>query len=100
MVRETLLLTSISDIDSVSSSGGPATTPRNVTLHELTLLSARGLRHEALGPTSALGTIQQSLDVIVESCFTVWARVALQKSTESFVSGLTESIGKEGERRG
>jgi hypothetical protein len=66
MVHETLLLSSKGD-ESPSTSTGPLAAPSNFTLSELTLLCARGLRHETSGPNSALGTIQTSLDDIVAS---------------------------------
>jgi hypothetical protein len=87
MVRETLLLSSKGD-ESSSTSTGPLAAPSNVTLNELTLLSARGLRHESCGPNSALGTIQTSLDDIVASCFSEWSTAALASSNESLCSGL------------
>lgn len=64
MVRETLLLAE--DIDLASES---------VTLHELVLLTARGLRHEK-GERSALGTVQAALDAIVDPCLDRWGCVA------------------------
>ena len=67
-------------------------TPRNLTLLELVLLSARGLRHELGGPESALGTIQRSLDDIVQKCFTKWAHAALSLLMESFRSSLGQFV--------
>lgn len=87
MVRETLLLGSKPE-EAPAASTGAFVTPSNVTLDELTLLSARGLRHESSGPNSALGTIQSSLDDIISSCFSEWADVALEPSNESYKSGL------------
>jgi len=87
MVRETLLLGSKPD-EPQSASGGSLAAPSNVTLDELTLLSARGLRHESSGPNSALGTIQSSLDDIISSCFLEWAGVALESSNEAYRSDL------------
>jgi len=92
MVRETMLLSAGSDGTSteVISSSKVGVTPRNLTLLELVLLSARGLRHELGGPESALGTIQRSLDDIVQTCFTKWAHVALSLPMKSFRSSLEQ----------
>ncbi len=84
MVRETLLLGSKhAEAPSVPISGNLGA-PSNVTLGELTLLSARGLRHESSGRNSALGTIQSSLDDIIASCFSEWASVALEPFSASY----------------
>ena len=91
MIRETLLLTK-SEESTPSTPGGPNAAPSNVTLHELVLLSARGLRHEADGPKSALGTIQSSLNDIIESCLTGWAQVALTSATDGFSSGCVDFV--------
>ena len=56
--------------------------PVNVTLSELALLTARGLRHETTGSNSALGTVQQALDNIVENCFLEWAKASLRPSLQ------------------
>eukprot|EP00574_Skeletonema_japonicum_P004726 CAMPEP_0201724658 /NCGR_PEP_ID=MMETSP0593-20130828/8345_1 /ASSEMBLY_ACC=CAM_ASM_000672 /TAXON_ID=267983 /ORGANISM="Skeletonema japonicum, Strain CCMP2506" /LENGTH=1117 /DNA_ID=CAMNT_0048215959 /DNA_START=28 /DNA_END=3381 /DNA_ORIENTATION=+ len=104
MVRDTLLL-------STSQSGAGDTTngvtnrtngsfaqnkqssaPQNVTLSELALLSAKGLRHDATGPQSALGTVQSSLDEIVSRCFKGWAKAALSPPLKSFRTKLQETI--------
>jgi hypothetical protein len=88
LVRETLLLGSKPDEAPAASSVNLAA-PSNVTLDELTLLSARGLRHESAGRNSALGTIQSSLDDIISSCFSEWASAALESSNELFKSGIS-----------
>ncbi|KAL3792685.1 hypothetical protein HJC23_009413 [Cyclotella cryptica] len=106
MVRDTLLLAQSSASTAViggppSSSGVsiPVTNssnksaPKNVTLSELALLSARGLRHDVSGPESALGTVQSSLDDIVRRCFREWARAALSPSFKSFTNTLHDCIG-------
>lgn len=93
MIRETLLLTTKSDESTNTTSGGHTTAPSNVTLHELALLSARGLRHENAGPRSALGTIQTSLNDIIDSCFTEWAQMVLSASASSFRSSLHDFLG-------
>jgi hypothetical protein len=101
MVRDTLLLVQSSAVTGAPMSGGvnlpPASNkksaPKNVTLSELALLSARGLRHDASGPESALGTVQSSLDDIVHCCFKEWARAALSPSLNSFTNTLHDSIG-------
>jgi hypothetical protein len=63
MVRETLLLVPApGEKDRTTATAGvnpKAVTPQDVTLNELTLLLARGLRHEKPGHNSALGTIQE-----------------------------------------
>ena len=56
--------------------------PVNVTLSELALLTARGLRHETTGTNSALGTVQHALDDIVENCFQEWAKASLRPSLQ------------------
>jgi hypothetical protein len=65
MVRETLLLQE-EDV---------AATNESVTLPELVLLTARGLRH-GKGERSALGTVQAALDAIVDPCLDRWAKTA------------------------
>mmetsp|Transcript_24172 Transcript_24172/g.48913 ORF Transcript_24172/g.48913 Transcript_24172/m.48913 type:complete len:564 (+) Transcript_24172:3-1694(+) len=105
MVRDTLLLTSSSStVGGDASRGVPSgnatfganahnkSAPRNVTLSELALLSARGLRHDASGPESALGTVQSSLDDIVGRCFREWARAALSTPLKSFRTALQERV--------
>jgi hypothetical protein len=80
MVRETLLLPAPGEKDRTALASGStskAVTPQDVTLSELTLLLARGLRHEKSGGQSALGTIQASLDQIIATCFDKWAKEAL-----------------------
>lgn len=89
MVRETLLLTNDGKAG-VSSAGSDLVT--NVSLNELALLAARGLRHEASGQGSALGAVQQSLDSIVEKCFTEWSRAALEDSNAAFDAKLTDFL--------
>ena len=119
MVRDTLLLTASSHSgsggvvvggDGSTTSGGVVSngssgtyasssnmhtksTPQNVTLSELALLSARGLRHAPSGRESALGTVQSSLDDIVNRCFKDWARAALSPPLDSFTRTLRESMG-------
>jgi hypothetical protein len=97
MVRDTLLLSQSSSAVGTAASGVPSggnkSAPPNVTLSELALLSARGLRHDSSGPESALGTVQTSLDKIVNRCFGEWARAALSPSLKSFTTGLHKQIG-------
>jgi hypothetical protein len=64
--------------------------PANVTLSELALLTARGLRHDATGANSALGTVQQALDDIVANCFLEWARASLRPSVDRLSSRLED----------
>jgi hypothetical protein len=64
--------------------------PANVTLSELALLTARGLRHDAAGANSALGTVQQALDDIVANCFLEWARASLRPSVERLSSCVAD----------
>jgi hypothetical protein len=106
MVRDTLLLHSSSSstatnastsaskgatgIGESSSSGNSS--PQNVTLSELALLSARGLRHDVSGPESALGTIQRSLDDIVSTCFGKWAKVVLGPQTVGMQTSMLEFV--------
>jgi Vps51/Vps67 len=66
MVRGTL---------SGTGSGDPAAPGGTVTLAELTLWTARGLRHE--GDASALGTVQRALESLQTTCGQRWARAAL-----------------------
>ena len=104
MVRDTLLL-STSQSGTADTSNGVAnrtngsfvpnkqnSAPQNVTLSELALLSAKGLRHDASGPRSALGTVQSSLDEIVTRCFKGWAQAALSPPLKSFRTKLRETI--------
>jgi len=103
MVRDTLLLSTsqsgagdtASDVTKTNGSFAPnkhSSAPQNVTLSELALLSAKGLRHDASGPQSALGTVQSSLDEIVTRCFKGWARAALSPPLKSFRTKLRESV--------
>lgn len=104
MVRDTLLLsTSPSGATDVSTgvtngTNGPFApnqhnaAPQNVTLSELALLSAKGLRHDESGLKSALGTVQSSLDEIVTRCFRGWAQAALSSPLKSFRTKLRETI--------
>ncbi|KAL9190273.1 hypothetical protein ACHAXT_007484 [Thalassiosira profunda] len=96
MVRDTLLLPHSSDgaadgsAEVAGHSPAGAAAPRDVTLAELALLAARGLRHDPTGPGSALGTVQSSLDDIVARCFRGWARAALEKPLASLATALRE----------
>jgi len=104
MVRDTLLLSTsqsgagdtASDVSNrTNGSFAPSkhnSAPQNVTLSELALLSAKGLRHDASGPKSALGTVQSSLDEIVTRCFNGWARAALSPPLKSFRTKLRETV--------
>lgn len=116
MVRETLLLNSVgvektsasssdlilkspASLDSMGSldigsamdrAKAPSAAPVNVTLSELTLLTARGLRHENKGLNSALGTVQRALDDIVENCFQEWAKSSLRPSVKTLSSRVVD----------
>ena len=104
MVRDTLLLSTSQSGTADTSNGVTNRTngsfvpnkqnsaPQNVTLSELALLSAKGLRHDASGPRSALGTVQSSLDEIVTRCFKGWAQAALSPPLKSFRTKLRETI--------
>eukprot|EP00985_Skeletonema_marinoi_P026224 scaffold20166_cov110-Skeletonema_marinoi.AAC.2 len=104
MVRDTLLLSTSQSGAGDTASGVTNRTngsfapnkhssaPQNVTLAELALLSAKGLRHDASGPQSALGTVQSSLDEIVTRCFKGWAQAALSPPLKSFRTKLRETI--------
>ena len=94
MIRETLLLANAKEDGTVQSAS--ALVPPNVTLQELALLSARGLTHEVAGPTSALGTIQHSLDDIIDSCFMEWATTALSSASTTLQTTLSDAIGNIG----
>ena len=90
LVQETLLIHNSSE-----DRKRPLTVPSlaaNVTLNELTLLAARGLRHEASGESSALGIVQQSLDDIVRRCFGRWAGAALKESTSRFEKHFSDFL--------
>lgn len=88
MVHETMLLSSGSDVVDMKGNN----TFRTLTLSELALLSARGLKHAANGPESALGTIQIMLDGIVDACLAKWAVVALSPSLNAFMSEYKQFI--------
>lgn len=89
MVRETLLLPAVGrdkstpTTDSGVGDSKAVVTPQDVTLDELTLLLARGLRHDKSGGHSALGAIQNSLDRMVKSSFQNWAKEVLQPYSTS-----------------
>lgn len=93
MVRETLLLSSTNK-DSQQAAGGSSVSiaPVNVTIRELALLAARGLRHESAGAESALGTFQKSLDDIIESCFEEWARSVLCEPVKSITGSFSDFL--------
>jgi hypothetical protein len=86
MIKDTLSILTM-DEEAKSNSASPRV-PLNVTLSELTLLTARGLRHERAGSESALGTVQKALDDIVRDCLQEWAVSALSTSVKSFDSTL------------
>lgn len=90
MIKETLSILAAGDETRLNTTG--PRTPLNVTLSELTLLTARGLRHETSGPESALGTVQKSLDDIVDGCFQEWALAALETSTKAFASSIQDFL--------
>ena len=92
MIRETLLLSSLGKDASTGQLVVPSGTATNVALAELTLLTARGLRHAEDGPASALGTIQMSLDDIILGCFQRWARLSLKGSSINFQDSLHDFI--------
>lgn len=87
MVRETLLLTS--DGKEPTMGHVQLGLPTNVTLNELTLLTARGLRHDEIG---ALRTIQMSLDSIVGESFQRWANSTLSFSSSVFKNAVRDSV--------
>jgi hypothetical protein len=95
LVRETLLLQSTAGIDEKAENANHTAESlqrESVTLNELALLSARGLRHEKSGRHSALGIIQASLDDIIETCFHQWATVALDTANKSLSESIEEFI--------
>ena len=95
MVRETLLLPAPGEKDRTMVTSGvnpKAVTPQDVTLNELTLLLARGLRHDKTGHRSALGTIQESLDQITTACFQKWAKISLSSYETTLSSHLHDFI--------
>lgn len=117
MVQETLLLASESDRPMHTSTAAPASgnsigtglsgssSQGMVTLNELTLLLARGIRHEQAGSQSALGTIQNSLDDIISTCMQDWAKDALKPyvatlstRVKSFVAVICTSTDSEYQR--
>jgi len=81
MVRSTLLITSstgsTSNATKTTSEDTDSNTLQNVTLFELGLLSAKGLRHDAEGSASAMGLIQSCLYTIVQRCFQNWAKIVI-----------------------
>lgn len=90
MVRETLLLAASGE-KAVPTTGG-SRAPQDVTLNELTLLLARGLRHESSGRQSALGTIQESLNQIIASCFEKWAAEVLHPHANTLSSHVQDFV--------
>jgi len=83
MVRETLLLDP-SSLDESVSFDSKRGVHRNVSLQELMLLGARGLKLASSGEESALGTIQRSLGDIVNLCFMQWSKRAMRSSVALF----------------
>ena len=98
MVRETLLLpVSGGDKDTNAASAnvddsGAVVMPQDVTLDELTLLLARGLRHDEGGAHSALGAIQNSLDRMLKSSFQNWSQKILQVDSTSFAKQTSRFV--------
>jgi len=93
MIRETLLLSSEgNEAKSGGQLGAASGAPTNVALAELTLLTARGLRHARGGSESALGTIQMSLDDIVHESFQRWAKLSLESSAARFEECLNDFL--------
>jgi hypothetical protein len=95
MVRETLLLPASGEIErsaAVTGTNPKAVTPQDVTLNELTLLLARGLRHGKGGNHGALGTIQESLDDIITNCFGKWAKEVLHPHASLLSSNVNTFI--------
>lgn len=88
MLRETMLLSSA--LDGTEAKVGEAS--RTLTLMELALLSARGLKHAVNGPESALGTIQRMLNDLVDICFSKWARIAISKPLNDCIEGEQKLI--------
>jgi Vps51/Vps67 len=95
MVQETLLLAGGKDRSAAPASGnifgtqtGGSSSQDVVTLNELTLLLARGIRHEQSGKHSALGTIQNSLDDIITTCMDRWATEVLNPSETKLSSSF------------
>jgi len=86
MFRETMLISSDGNLD------GKSSVQRTLTISELALLSARGLRHASNGPESALGTIQRILDDLVKSCFTKWSKIVLAPASTSHMSQLNQFV--------
>ncbi len=87
MVRDTMLLSPGPDTMDVNVNSSVA---KNLTISELALLSARGLRHATKGPDSALGTIQIILDNIIDTCFSEWAHIALAPSLKNYSTNLKQ----------
>lgn len=97
VVRETLLLSPSLDKEanlSIARSAGKPEAPRDVTLNELTLLLARGLRHDQAEVQSALAIIQSSLDAIVAKSFRSWAAEISSPSTLRLSQSLQQFVGK------
>jgi hypothetical protein len=86
MVRDTLLLPS-SNMEGKGVQHG-AEIPDDVTLDELVLLTARGLRHEKSGTESALGAFQRALDKIIVSCVARWADSALESASTNLETAV------------
>ena len=92
MIRETLLLSSLSKDATTGHLTAPSGALTNVALAELALLTARGLRHAQDGIESALGTIQMSLDNIIHGCFQRWAKFSLKCSSIYFHDNLHDFV--------
>merc|ERR1712192_137842 len=62
------------------------------TILELSLLCARGLKHEDLGKSlSAHSMIQTSLDSIVSTCFHDWAQMVLKDNNTCLTDSMIHS---------
>jgi hypothetical protein len=87
IVRETLLLST----DQHHMTNIVSSIPTNVTLIELTLLTARGLRHDGTN-ASALHAVQTSLDFIITECFHRWAKSSLSFSLRTLKEKYDEFV--------
>lgn len=64
----------------------------NLTILELSLLCARGLKHEDLGMNmSAYSMIQISLDSIVSNCFQDWAEMVLHENNKYLFDSMRKN---------
>lgn len=90
ILRETLILSTEGKRLAVNHPSASLESPSNVTLHELTLLTARGLRHDRVG---ALPAVQFALDKIIDESLGRWAKLTMDVSSNVLKENVANFFG-------